>query len=79
MLCPDGEVLCCELVSDALGVNVEAEEASDCFVLVAAVGGGAVGVVSPAVCEDGPCEVDCSDALGVFELVDCGEPAPAEF
>lgn len=78
-LCPNGEVFCCALVSDALGVNVEAEETSDCFVPVVAVGGVAVGVASTAAFEDVPCDVDCSDALGVFELVDCGEPAPAEF
>ena len=79
LFCPDGEVLCCELVSDALGVNVEAEEASDCFVPVAAVGGVAVGVASTAAFEDDSRDVDCSDALDVFELVDCGEPAPVEF
>ena len=79
LLSPSVETFCCELVPDALGVTVEAEEASDCFVPVVAVGGVAVGVASTAALENGSCDVDCSDAFGVFELVDCGEPAPADF
>ena len=72
------ETFCCELVSNALGVNVEAEEASGFLLPVVAVEVDAAGVASTAACEEGPCDVDCSDALEVFELVDC-VPAPADF